>query len=136
MDYVPGVGLLGMTIDTIFRIDPSTGAATPRTAIRWQMPPGGSRLVRDFAWDAATRTLITTFSENGYWWDLTSSTWVYRIDPDSGLATLLTDSAPAGLVGVARVETPEPGTWVAGCTALGLLGFAATKRRQPHLWYL
>lgn len=125
IEYAPGIGLLGMTETAIYNIDPNTGAATLRTMISWPGDSTGGLRVGDFAFDDRTGALITTLVPRSAY----QPSRIYRIDPGTGLAGLLNDNAPPSLFGVARVDTPEPGTWIVGLALLA--GIAVLRRKSP-----
>lgn len=138
IEYVPGLGLLGMTDTAIYNIDTVTGGASLRTVISWPATAGGRPpQVGDFAWDDVTGALVATFVTQRLSQDETLPSWIFGIDQDLGFAWVLNDNAPAGLLGVARVDTPEPGPgWPVG-VALGLAACAKCRqRRATPVWCL
>lgn len=126
IDFVPGVGLLGLNSTGVYEINTTTGTATLRTATALPLMPG--YFVGDFAFDPKTGQLITTLVSAN---DVTQ---IYGVNFNNGAVALINASAPQGISGVARIETPEPATGFAAAAAVLLV--LAVKRRALFLWYL
>ena len=112
MEFVPGLGLYGVTNGAGFVIDEKTGQATFLAQLS---APGSPYGFTGLAYDSETGRLLAS---SGRLFGGPSGA-IYLLDPRNGSVTPLNVNAP-NLFGIAEARTPEPGSawmFLVGLTA-------------------
>lgn len=106
MEFVPGLGLYGVTNGAGFVIDEKTGQASFLASLFGPgIPYLGPYGITGLAYDSETGRLL---ANSGCTVDCGPPGAIFLLDPSSGLVTPLNVNAP-NLVGIAEARTPEPG---------------------------
>jgi hypothetical protein len=144
IDFVSGAGIYGVSnLDGfLYRIDPHTG--TVMAVGPTDIPTGDG--VADLAYDAETGALVASVLpgvlDKYSLFDFSILQVVnvppfgmlYRIDPNTGVATLLNGHAPV-MLGLAENDVPEPSTGVLLLSAIAALSLARRFSRRGSCVY-
>ena len=144
IDFVSGAGIYGVSNSDgfLYRIDPHTG--TVMAVGPTDIPTGDG--VADLAYDAETGALVASVLpgvlDKYSLFDFSILQVVnvppfgmlYRIDPNTGVATLLNGHAPV-MLGLAENDVPEPSTGVLLLSAIAALSLARRFSRRGSCVY-
>jgi hypothetical protein len=127
LGFVPGAGLYGVSNNFLFRINDSTGVATPVGATL------SDQEITDLVFVPHTGRLIASagcFKFNAFSGSCNDSLQgsIYLIDRFTGHATLLNGNAPM-IIGLADV-VPEPGSGLLLAAGLGALLVWSSRRAR------
>ena len=144
IDFVSGAGIYGVSNSDgfLYRIDPHTG--TVMAVGPTDIPTGDG--VADLAYDAETGALVASVLpgvldkhslinySNLQLVNVPPFGMLYRIDPNTGVATLLNGHAPV-MLGLAENDVPEPSTGVLLLSAIAALSLARRFSRRGSCVY-